>query len=176
MLSAPSASGPIKQRICSKKRTRGGFEVSFRKRNCYAHAVAMLLALTAPVFAADVQYATPLDPVAFDNSTVKDNVGSGHVIATLSGSTLTVTGDYSGMSNAATDAHLKMGTVPGTPGPVIGDLKVTGGTSGQISGTAKLNSAQLKILKQGGISVVVNNSKAGPYGSLWGWLTAPAAQ
>ena len=150
--------------------------MSFRKRRHSVRAAIVLLMLTAPAFAADVQYATPLDPVAFDNSTVKDNVGSGRVTATLSGSTLTVTGDYSGMSNAATDAHLKMGTLSGTTGPVIGDLKVTGGTSGQISGTAKLNSAQLKILKQGGISVVVNNSKAGPYGSLWGWLTAPAAQ
>ncbi len=148
----------------------------FRHRRHYVHAAAVSLMLTVPVFAADLQYTTPLDPVAFDNSTVKNNVGSGHVAATLSGSTLTITGDYAGLSSAATDAHLKMGTLPGTPGPVIGDLAVTGGTSGQISGSAKLNSAQLKILKQGGISVVVNNDKAGPYGTLWGWLTVPAAQ
>lgn len=144
----------------------------FRKRSCHVHAACLFLALTAPAFAADMQYATELDPVAFDNSTVKNNVGVGHVTATLSGSTLTVTGDYSGMSSPATDAHLKMGSLPGTPGPVIADLKVTGGASGQISGAAKLNSTQLKALKQGGVSVVVNNDKAGQFGSLWGWLTA----
>lgn len=149
--------------------------MSFGYRNNYVRAAAVLLMLTAPVFAADVQYSTPLDPVAFDNSTVKNNVGSGHVTATLSGSTLTVSGDYAGMSSAATEAHLKMGTVPGTPGPVIADLKVTGGASGQISGSARLNAAQLKSLKQGGISVVVNNDKAGQFGSLWGWLTPAAA-
>jgi CHRD domain len=154
-----------------QKRTLGGLEVPFLKRSPYVRAAALFLVLAVPAFAADVKYATELDPVAFDNSTVKNNVGIGHVSATLSGSTLTVTGDYSGMSSAATDAHLKLGTLPGTPGPVIGDLKITGGTSGQVSGTAKLNSAQLKALKQGGISVVVNNDKAGPYGSLWGWLT-----
>jgi hypothetical protein len=148
--------------------------VSFRQRRHYVRAAAFLLMLTAPVFAADVQYSTPLDPGAFDNSTVKNNVGSGHVTATLSGSTLTITGDYAGMSSAATDAHLKMGTFPGTTGPVIGDLKITGGTSGQISGSAKLNAAQLKILKQGGVSIVVNNDKAGQFGSLWGWLTVAA--
>ena len=145
--------------------------MSFRKPSYHAYAAVLFLALAVPAFAADVQYVTPLDPVAFDNSTVKNNVGSGHVTATLSGSTLTVTGDYSGMSSAATDAHLKMGTLPGTVGPVIGDLKITGGTSGQISGTAKLNSAQVKALKLGGISIVINNDKAGQFGSLWGWLT-----
>lgn len=144
--------------------------MSFRKRNHYVCAAALLLAFTAPVFAADAQYNTQLDPSAFDNSTVKNNVGIGHVSATLSGSTLTITGDYSGMNFEATDAHVKLGLGKGVPGPVIGDLKVTGGTSGQISGTVKLSSAQVKALNQGAISVVVNNTKAGPFGSLWGWL------
>jgi hypothetical protein len=144
--------------------------VSFRKHSYYVCAAALLLASSAPVFAADAQYATQLDPSAFDNSTVKNNVGIGHVSATLSGSTLTITGDYSGMNFEATGAQVKMGLGKGVPGPVIGDLKVTGGTNGQISGTVKLSSAQVKALNQGAISVVVNNTKAGPLGSLWGWL------
>lgn len=146
--------------------------MSFRNRNTCLHAAALLLALTAPLFAADAQYATPLDPSAFDNSTVKNNVGSGHVSASLAGSTLTITGDYSGMNFDATDAQVKMGLAKGVPGVVIGSLKVSGGTSGQISGSVKLSSAQVKALQQGGISVVVNNTKAGPLGSLWGWLAA----
>jgi opacity protein-like surface antigen len=147
--------------------------VSFRQRSHYVHAAVLVLALAAPAFAADVQYGTELDPVAFDNSTVKNNVGIGHITAALSGRALTVSGDYSGLSSAATDAHLKMGLGRGVPGPVIGDLQITGGTSGQVSGKISLSAAQLKALQQGAISVVVNNDKAGPYGTLWGWLAVP---
>jgi len=144
--------------------------VSFRNRRHHAWAAALLLAFTAPAFAADAQYSTQLDPSAFDNSTVKNNVGIGHVSATLSGSTLTITGDYSGMNFNATGAQVKLGLAKGEPGHVIGALKVTGGTSGQISGSIKLTSVQVKALNLGDISVVVNNEKAGEFGSLWGWL------
>ncbi len=145
--------------------------MSFRNRNSYICAAALMMAFAAPVFAADAQYAAGLDPSAFDNSTVKNNVGSGHVTATLSGSTLTITGDYAGMNFEATNAQVKLGLAKGVPGPVIGELKVTGGTAGQLSGTVKLTSAQVKALNAGGVSVVVNNTKAGPLGSLWGWLS-----
>jgi hypothetical protein len=144
--------------------------VTFRKSSSVFAAMAVMAALSSPVFAADAQYATALDPSAFDNSTVKNNVGSGHVSATLSGSTLTITGDYAGMNFDATAAHVKLGLAKGEPGHVIGELKVSGGTSGQISGSIKLNAAQIKALNLGDISVVVDNSKAGQFGSLWGWL------
>jgi hypothetical protein len=137
----------VKQRVCSKKDVRGDREVTFRPRNSYI--LALLLALLAvPVSAADAQYATSLDPVAFDNSTVKNTVGTGAVTGTLSGSTLTVSGNYSG------------------------DLKVSGGTSGQISGTVKLNAAQAKALGQGAVYILVTSTKA-PNGNLWGWLHLP---
>jgi hypothetical protein len=145
--------------------------VLFLKSRHHACAAALLLlASTAPSFAADVQYATQLDPSAFDNSTVKNNAGIGHVTATLSGSTLTISGDYSGMNFNATGAQVKLGLAKGDPGHAIGDLKVTGGTNGQIFGSIKLTSAQVKALNLGDISVVVNNEKAGQFGSLWGWL------
>jgi hypothetical protein len=145
--------------------------VSFCKRSHFVRAAALLLASASPVFAADAQYATQLDPSAFDNSTVKNNAGIGHVSATLSGTTLTITGDYSGMGFDATAAHVKLGLAKGEPGHVIGELKVTGGGSGQVSGSIKLNATQIKALNLGDISVVVDNTKAGPYGSLWGWLS-----
>jgi hypothetical protein len=129
-----------------------------------------MLAFASPVFAVDAQYATQLDPSAFDNSTVKNNAGIGHVAATLSGSTLTITGDYAGLNFDATAAHVKLGLAKGEPGHVIGELKVTGSASGQISGSIRLTSVQIKALNLGDISVVVDNTKAGPLGSLWGWL------
>ena len=133
--------------------------------------VATGLALAAPVMADDLQFSSPLDPVAFDNSNVKNNVGNGNVTATLSGNALTITGSYASLSSEAIDAHVKIGLAEGVPGPVIGELKVSGGMEGQVSGTIKLSSAQIAALKKGAISVVVDSAKA-PDGNLWGWLAA----
>jgi hypothetical protein len=158
----------VKQRICNKKDVRGDREVTFRPRNSYI--LALLLALLAvPVSAADTQFATALDPVAFDNSTVKNTVGTGTVTGTLSGSTLTVSGNYSGLSSDATAAHLVMGlafgvagnATGGMAGAAVGDLKVSGGASGQA-----------KALGQGAIYILVTSTKA-PNGNLWGWLHLP---
>jgi hypothetical protein len=150
--------------------------MTFRQRDPsvrnFTAACMVLTLLTTPVLAADIQYQTELDPAAFDNSTVKNNVGIGNVTASLSGNNLTVTGNYSGLSSEATDAHVKMGLAAGVPGPVIGDLKISGGMTGQISGTFRLNSAQAASLKQGGLSIVVDSTKA-PQGNLWGWLHLP---
>jgi hypothetical protein len=172
-----------KRRACEtahlqQKRTRGGSEVTFRPRNSYA--LAVLLALAVSASAADLQYATTLDPVAFDNSTVKNTVGSGTVTGTLSGNTLTVSGTYSGLSSDATAAHLLLGQgygVSGGPtggisGAAIGDFAVSGGTNGQISGSLKLTSAQAKALGQGAVYLLVTSTKA-PQGNLWGWLHLP---
>jgi hypothetical protein len=154
--------------------------VSFRQRNSYVHLAALVLVLAGPAFAADVQYATELDPVAFDNSTVKNNVGIGNVTGTLSGSALAISGNYSGLSSEASSAHLVMGLgmgVAGGPtgglaGTNVGDLKISGGMSGDISGSVKLTSAQLAALKKGALYVVVDSAKA-PNGNLWGWLHLP---
>lgn len=132
-------------------------------------AAVLMTLLSSAAFAADLQFSTPLDPVAFDNSTVKNNVGNGNVTATLSGSTLNITGNYAGLSSEATGAQVKMGPVMGVPGDVIGTLKVSGGMTGQVSGSIRLSSAQAAGLKKGALSVVVLSAKA-PDGNLWGWL------
>lgn len=159
--------------------------MTFRSRHTYVLAswgilVLMLGLLAVPAFAADTQYSTALDPVAFDNSTVKNTVGSGTVTGTLSGSTLTVSGSYSGLSSTATAAHLMQGQgygIAGGPagglaGAPVGDLSVSGGTNGQITGSVKLTSAQVKALGQGAIYLLVTSTNA-PKGNLWGWLHLP---
>jgi hypothetical protein len=148
------------------------FRLRHRSVQNFAAAGLMAALLATPVLAADLRYQTELDPVAFDNSTVKNNVGIGNVTATLSGSTLTVSGNYSGLSSEATAAHVKTGLAAGVPGESIGDLKITGGMSGQISGTVHLSSANAASLRQGGLSIVLDSSKA-PQGNLWGWLHLP---
>ena len=153
--------------------------MTVRPRNNYV-LVLLLAMLAAPAFAADMQYATALDPVAFDNSTVKTTVGIGAVTGTLSGSTLTVSGTYSGLSSEATAAHLLIGQgygIAGGPtggmaGAPLGDLAVSGGTSGKISGSLKLTAAQIKALGQGAVYLLVTSTNA-PKGNLWGWLHLP---
>lgn len=138
------------------------------------HAViAGLLTLGfVPAVAADLQYQCELDPVAFDNSTVLNTLGKGSVTATLSGRVLAISGTYAGLSSNATAAHVEMGLAMGVPGPVIGDLQVSGDVSGRISGSVTLNAAQIAALNQGGLSVIVDSAKA-PGGNLWGWLQTP---
>ena len=53
MLPGKEPPGTAKQRICSKKGTRGGSEVTFRPRSGYALAIAPAL-LAVPAFADDL--------------------------------------------------------------------------------------------------------------------------
>ena len=97
--------------------------------------------------------------------------GEGGVVATLSGDTLTISGTFEGMSGPATDAHVMMGEGIGIPGDPILDLAAGQAESGNISGTFKLNRAQLAALQNGRLYIQVN-SRVGPApgGNLWGWL------
>ena len=97
--------------------------------------------------------------------------GEGAVVATLSGDTLKITGAFEGLSAPATDAHVMMGEGTGIPGGPILDLATAQTESGSISGTFKLNGAQLAALQNGRLYIQVN-SQAGraPGGNLWGWL------
>ncbi len=135
-------------------------------------AVVFAILTAVPVFAADPQFEGELDPVPHDNSTRDNVVGTGMVSALLSGNTLTVSGNFAGLSSAATAAHLKMGLAMGVPGPSIGDLTATQATDGKISGSIKLNAAAIAALKKGGLYVELDSANA-PDGNSWGWLENP---
>ena len=137
------------------------------------HAIiAALLSFAAwDAAAADLHFQAGLDPVAFDDSTVKTTVGKGDASATLSGRALTVSGRYAGLSSAATAAHLNIGSAAGVPGPTIAPLTVTGGVNGQVGGKVTLTATQAAALRNGGLSIVIDSEKA-PAGNLWGWLLA----
>ena len=98
--------------------------------------------------------------------------GKGTATATLSGATLTVNGSFEGLAAPATVARVHHGIARGARGPAIGDLTVSKGTSGTISGTVKLDAEQLASLKQGRLYIQVHSEKGvAPDGSnLWGWL------
>jgi hypothetical protein len=141
------------------------------------HAViAALLTFTAwDAAAADLHFQAGLDPVAFDDSTVKTTVGKGDASATLSGRSLTISGRYGGLSSAATAAHLNIGPAAGVPGPAIAPLTVSGGVSGQVVGKVTLTAPQAAALRNGGLSIVIDSEMA-PAGNLWGWLLASPPQ
>jgi hypothetical protein len=140
------------------------------------HAIIGAVALAAigasPAFAADQTFQGEFDPVPHDNSTRDDVVGTGTISATLLSGTLTVHGQFSGLSSAATAAHLRMGAAMGVPGPVIGNLGATAASTGEISGSVKLNAAQIAALKNGALYIELDSAKA-PDGNSWGWLEDP---
>jgi hypothetical protein len=115
------------------------------------------------------QYRTRLSPVALDLAMQATIAGSGSVTATLNGTTLTLTGNYTGLKTASTVARVHRSPRTAMRGPAIGDLKVTPGTSGTISGTLELTKDQVDDLANGRLYVQLHSEKA-PDGNLWGWL------
>jgi hypothetical protein len=142
------------------------------------HAIAGAIAFAAvgasPAFAAGQTFQGEFDPVPHDNSTRDNVVGTGTFSATLSGGMLTVHGSFSGLSSAATAAHLRMSLAMGVPGAVIGDLHATAAYDGEISGSTKLSAAQVTALKRGTLYIELDSAKA-PDGNSWGWLEDPGA-
>ena len=89
--------------------------------------------------------------------------------ATLNGSTLTLTGNYTGLRTASTVARVHRGPRTAMRGPAIGDLKITPGTSGTITGTIELTKEQVDDLVNRRLYIQLHSEKA-PEGNLWGWL------
>jgi alcohol dehydrogenase (cytochrome c) len=132
-------------------------------------AVLLLLALVpAQASAQATSFRARLSPLAVDGRLVNTVTGVGEVYATLSGSTLTVTGSYRGLSSPATGAHLHM-SPPGVPGPVAQSLTVSGATAGDISGTVQLGAEQIAALRANGLYVQIH-SEANPDGDIRGWI------
>lgn len=139
-----------------------------------APALLAALAFATPVFAAD--YQAGLGPMPLDDETKAVIAGSGDATATSDGKTLTVKGSFHGMPSNATEAHIFVSPVAGMPGKQILDLDVTKSTSGTISGSYTLTSAQATALRTGKLYIQINSEKApdsypwGPKGTLWGWI------
>ena len=96
-------------------------------------------------------------------------VGVGSVTATLTGTKLSIAGTYEGLACAATTAKIYKSPKPGIRGERCSTLKVTGGTSGTITGQFDLTPAQVQELSAGRYYVQLHSEKA-PDGNLWGWL------
>jgi hypothetical protein len=137
-------------------------------------APLLVLAFAAPAFAAD--YQTNLGPMPLDDETKAVIAGRGDATASYDGKMLTVKGVFHGLPSNATEAHLFLSPATGVPGKPVLDLDVTKSTSGTLSGSFALTSAQANALRTGKLYVQINSEKAppgyewGPKGTLWGWM------
>src|SRR5215471_5280479 len=109
-----------------------------------------------------------LSPVPVESSTASKITGSGTVMATLDGSTLSINGTFQGMKSPATIAQVHMG-MRGVRGPVEFDLSVEKSQSGAVSGTITLTKIQIDTLRKGWYYIQIHAQQA-PEGNLWGWL------
>jgi len=94
--------------------------------------------------------------------------GRGSAEAALTGNRLTVSGTFEGLRTPATVARLHVGP-RAVRGPAIGDLVVSKGVGGTISGTVDLTPPQVQALEKIGLYIQIHSEKA-PEGNLWGWL------
>ena len=135
-------------------------------------AVAIVAAGTALGAQTAEKYTARLGWVPIAGAERANVTGKGAATATLAGTRLTITGSYEGLAGTATVARLHRGVAKGARGPAIGDLVVTKGMSGTISGSVDLNAQQLESLKQGRLYVLLHSEKGvAPDGSsLWGWF------
>ncbi len=113
-------------------------------------------------------YRARLSPMPTTPQTVTEITGEGEVILTLNGNTLTVEGEFSGMSSNATGAHLHNGP-PAQPGPVAATMEIDQAPVGNISATLNLTDEQVDALRNNELYVQVH-SVNNTSGELRGWI------
>lgn len=110
-----------------------------------------------------------LSPMPRTGATVNTITGEGRVQAELSGSTLTITGTFKGLSSPVTVAHIHQGP-KAQPGPVVFTINADNATSGNISGTVTLTPELIAALHAESLYVQLH-SENNPTGEIRGWLT-----
>jgi len=109
-----------------------------------------------------------LSPMPTTPQTVTTILGEGEVILTLSGNSLSIEGNFTGMSSVATGAHIHNGP-PAQPGPVIHALEVSQATNGNVGGELSLSDEQVEALRNNEFYIQIH-SESNPPGELRGWV------
>jgi hypothetical protein len=110
-----------------------------------------------------------LTPVPIEASNAATTTGIGAATASLDGTRLTLSGNFSGMQGPATVAQLHAGAMRGVRGPAFADVTVPQTPNGDFRATVTLTPAQANELRQGHVYLQIHSSSA-PEGNLWGWL------
>jgi hypothetical protein len=115
-----------------------------------------------------------LDWVPISGAERNDVGGTGGITASLSRSSLTLTGCFADLPAAATRASLHIGVATGARGPAVAELTITKATSGKVSGEVPLDRAQRDAVLAGHAYVQLHAERgvAPDNAVLWGWLLA----
>jgi hypothetical protein len=145
------------------------------RRSLVITLATCVVTLAAPAFAQRAEtYQARLEWVPIGGTERNDVAGEGSLSAKLTGTTLSITGKFSGLPAKATGAKLHMGIARGARGrgEAIGDLKVSAGVSGTLTGDVQLDASQTAALKAGRLYVQVYSEKGvqPDHSTLWGWL------
>ena len=135
---------------------------------CTLAGAALLLLIGSASAQSKSQFRARLSTVPIDVTMQRIIAGSGSVIATLTGSKLSITGTFADLKTPATVARIHVAP-KGLRGPSILELTVSQGTSGTITGSFELTPQQIEDLTASRFYVQVHSQKA-PDGNLWGWL------
>jgi hypothetical protein len=142
--------------------------------------VLTAIAAATAVVAADGTFTAPLGWVPIGGAERNDVAGKGSATATLDGSRLAISGTFDGLPAKATAAKLHQGVAKGArgAGAVIADLRVSGGTSGKVSGDVRLSAEQVEALKAGRLYLQLYSEKGvqPDHSALWGWLARDGAR
>jgi hypothetical protein len=134
----------------------------------------LLLTLAQPLAAqrSPTVYSARLGWVPISGAERDAVAGRGSATASLSGSALTISGEFEGLPANATVARLHQGVAMGARGPAIADLGITRARAGSIDGRVTLNRAQLEALEAGRLYLQVHSEHGVPpdNSNLWGWL------
>ena len=124
--------------------------------------------LTTSTEAQSQTYRARLSPMPVTPQTVNTITGGGEVILTLNGNSLTVAGNFSGMSSAATMAHIHNGP-PAQPGPVVHQLQVSAAAAGDVTAELQLTAEQVTALSNNEFYVQIHSAN-NTEGELRGWI------
>ena len=115
-------------------------------------------------------YRARLSPMPTTPQTKDTITGEGEVFLTLNGNTLSVSGNYSGMSSVATMAHIHNGPAA-QPGPVVAQLVVPASTAGEVTAELELSDELIEALKNNSLYIQIHSETNAP-GELRGWVFA----
>ena len=134
-------------------------------------SLLVLTCLTTSIASAQsANYRARLSELPVTPQTYRSITGVGEVFATLDGSTLRVSGNFEGMSSAASMAHVH-NAPKAMNGPPIGTLEATALPTGEVSGELELTAEQVEALRNEELYIVIH-SENNPGGELRGWLFA----
>jgi hypothetical protein len=134
------------------------------------HCCALILCLVLVGHAQGTErFKVRLTTVPMDGGMRNTVAGSGSATASLSGATLSITGAFDGLKSPATAAAVHSGAAKGVRGASLGDLVVSKGTKGTLTGSVSLTPEQVKGLREGRLYIELASEKA-PEGNLWGWI------